>query len=171
MTCDQLQPTQSTQQGSKEKIHCNCKFGLGPGVVPCTRAAGSTPTPPTPQQPRVSTCQRQRRVCMLCLGREMRPQRPTRVPKEARHLPGVAPLPRGEPGAEVPATQFTVWHHGHANLLVLPRKGKFCAFMNKIAQIKAVSTPHPQLKYPAQQLFKSPSTRRGWWYSHSSQRC
>lgn len=83
----------------------------------------------------------------------MRPRRPTRVPKEVRHLPGVAPFPRGEPGAEVPATQFTAWHHGHANLLVLPRKGKFCTFMNKIAQTKAVPAPHPQLKYPAQRLF------------------
>lgn len=38
-SCEQLQPTQSTLQGTKGKIHHSCQFGLGP--APCTGVAGN----------------------------------------------------------------------------------------------------------------------------------
>lgn len=85
------------------------------------------------------------------LGRETKPHRPRRVPKEdkVRQHPGRG---CGEPGATV-----TMKHHGCTSLLVLSRKDKFFMFTNKTAQTKVGSAPHPQQKYAAQQLSNSPS--------------
>lgn len=115
----------------------------------------------------------QRGGCMLCLGKESRPQRPMRVAKEgSRTRWGILQEKAvGSPGKQ---SQLHSSLSGTMDALVFwvfSRKDECYTFRNKTAPTKVVSTPHSQLKYPAQQLFNSLSMRRGWWYSCSSQQC
>lgn len=146
-------------QTKQKTTHYNCKFGLGPGPAPCTRAADRTPTHSTPQQLRGSTHLAER--CLHALfGHGNEAPKTNTCPQtgkqdQVRNPPGAGGGELWGSSAGCMAHCPTPWMDRHTGLLALSRKNKFCIFMNKIAQTKVVSTAHPQLKYPAQQLFNS----------------